>query len=227
MTSREELIQLRTQAFQRIADSAKKGRTDEVIRLGRIPKECEDAMDLLKSLESQIARIEVELQRSNPRPQVSEVRAKEGLKGPTRASSQVSPRRKANEVRTAYVNDLSHKLGSHLRRRSEVIFETQLGKSVGMPYATELTNLPDRWWLGLPDEHFDFLVLLCETDSGELLDFVFPPEFVSEIWSSLSRDGKKHVKLNVFRSGVDYELRLKDGAGKKIRRFLKGTGILS
>ena len=96
-----------------------------------------------------------------------------------------------------------------------------------MPYATELADLPDRWWLGLPDEHFDFIVLLCQTDSGERLDFVFPSDFVSEVWGSLSRDSKRHVKLNVFRSGVDYELRLKDGAGKKIRRFLRGGGILS
>jgi hypothetical protein len=227
MGPQERLVQLRTQAFQRIEEAAKKGHTDEVKRLGQVPKECEDAMELLQILESQIEQIEAELRRSDAQPQVGKPHAKgEMTKAATQTRSQVSPRQKANEVRMVYVNDLSNKLGNRLRRKGEVIYETQSGKSVGMPYASELPELPDRWWLGLPDEHFDYVVLLCETGSGELLDFVFPSAFVMEVWNSLSRDSKRHVKLNVFRSGVDYELRLNDGERKKIRRFLKGGKVL-
>jgi hypothetical protein len=227
MGSREKLVELRTQAFRSIEEAAKKGHTDEVNRLARVPKECEDAMDLLQSLESRIVRIEVELHRRSTQPQVGVARAKEAMvRRPIHASSQISPRRKANEVRTAYVHDLGQRLGKRLRRRSEVIYETQSGKSVGMPYATELAELPDRWWLGLPDRHFDFVVLLCGTGTDQLLDFVFPSDFVSEVWNSLSRDSMHHVKLNVFKTGADYELRLKNGVGRKVGRFLGACGIL-
>lgn len=228
MGSREKLVQLRAQAFRRIEEAAKKGHTDQVNRLARIPKECEGAMELLQSLDAQIARIEVELQRSNAQPLVGQSRAGEEItKSPGHASRPASPRRRANEVRTAYLDDLSHKRGTRLRRRSEVTYETQSGKSVGIPYATELADLPDRWWLGLPDEHFDFVILLCGTGPGRPLDFILPSDFVSEVWNSLSRDSKRHVKLNVFKSGGDYELRLRDGVGKRIGRFCGACEILS
>jgi hypothetical protein len=228
MNYREKLVQLRTHAFRRTEEAAKKGNTAEVNRFGRMPKECEDAMELLENLESQIARIEADLRRTELQPRPDAPSVTNGvLHGSIRAKSTTSPRQKANQVRTKYVIDLSKNLDIQLQRRSEVIYQTQSGKTVAIPYATELTNLPDRWWLGLPDEHFHFIVLLCETRSDELLDFVLPSHFVSEIWNSLSRDSKLHVKLNVFRAGADFDLRLKDGVTKKIRRFLGGGEVLT
>lgn len=141
-----------------------------------------------------------------------------------------SPTQKGNNVRMAYVNDLNSR-GIQLRRsgRSKVIFETKSGKTIGMPFANEYpSRKPGRWFLGLPDQNFDFVILLCETDSGALLDFVFPTDFVSDIWGLLSRQ-KSHgpVKFEVFRCRTDDELKVKDGVAKNIRRFLGGVEILS
>ena len=228
MDLQERLSKLRTLAFQKIADSAKKGATNEVNKLGLIPKECERLMEMVRSIESQTATIESDLAQATTRQRGGRVASTNGqTTNSDYDHGNGSPRHKAKTIRMKYVNDLTEKSGIRLQRKTEVVYETASGKKVALPYATELTNLPDRWWLGLPDEHFDFVVLLCETNSGQLLDFVFPSHFVEEIWRLLSRDHKSHVKFNIFRGGSDYELRLRDGGAQKIRRFLGGTKILS
>jgi hypothetical protein len=105
-------------------------------------------------------------------------------------------------------------------------YKTPSGKIVGMPSATELRGRPDQWFMGISDEHFDFVILLCETASGQLLDFVFPPDFIKEIWPYLHRDSKSQVKFHVLRDGVNYELKQRDVAPKGIGRFLEGGSRL-
>ncbi len=138
-----------------------------------------------------------------------------------------SPIKRGEKARASYIADLDKK-GIHLvqiqdQARRRVIYKTQSGKIVGLPYARELPQKgPDRWFLGLPPQHFDFVVLLCETDKGELLDFVLPPDFVAEIWGSLSsaEQGKGDVKFEVLRQPQDDKLAMKNGRLKPVRRFL-------
>jgi hypothetical protein len=227
MSYKEKLPELRHQIFQQIGRAAREGDTREVNRLARLAKDCDDAGSLDESLSHLITRITVELAPQNHQPNVREPDATLKVTGNNlKPADGPSPRQKANQIRTAYVNELSQKLGYNLRRRSEIIYETQSGKVIGMPYARELGKLPDRWWLGVPDERFDFLVLLCETSTGDLLDFVLPPDFVKQVWNSLSRDSNGYVKVNVFKTGLDYELR-PEGVPRKIRRFLKRIEMLA
>lgn len=84
--------------------------------------------------------------------------------------------------------------------------------------------------MGLPDQHFDFVVLLCQIDPSTTLDFVFPATFVSEIWDSLSRQyqgSECQVKFDVRRRASGYELTMPKGhASEQIRRFLGQTELL-
>jgi len=84
--------------------------------------------------------------------------------------------------------------------------------------------------MGLPDQHFDFVVLLCQIDPARTLDFVFPATFVSEIWHSLSRQyqgNECQVKFDVRRRPNGYELTMPKGhPSKQIRPFLGQTELL-
>jgi hypothetical protein len=106
-------------------------------------------------------------------------------------------------------------------------YRTPSGIEVGIAYASELKGKPDAWFLGLADERFDAVVLLCETESGQTLDFVLPPKFVAEIWSPalLSRNNKQ-VKFHVFKRGSTYELQLRGGKMMPISQYLKDRGCL-
>jgi hypothetical protein len=140
-----------------------------------------------------------------------------------------SPIKRGERARASYIADLDKK-GIRLvqvqdQSRRRVIYKTHSGKIVGLPYARELPQKgPGRWFLGLPQQHFDFVVLLCETSQGELLDFVFPPDFVGEIWDSLSsaERGQGDVKFEAIRQPQDDKLAMKNG---RLNSLLKNLDL--
>jgi hypothetical protein len=142
----------------------------------------------------------------------------------------MSPVQRGQNARKAYVNELSERgiLLSRASRRVE--FKTRSGKIVGMPWAEEKLSKPKRWFLGLPDQHFDFVILLCQSSDGKLMDFVFPSDFVSEIWDSLplqSQDGINQRKFDVKIRKDEYELKVNGRAGYRIQRFLENVAVLT
>jgi hypothetical protein len=140
-----------------------------------------------------------------------------------------SPKQNGDEVRVAYVRDLDKRHGIRLYRRnrhSRQIYTNSSNKTIGIPYASELRR-PNWWWLGIK-ERTDFIVLLCKPHSGDLLDFVFPPDFIAQIWDSLSQDGVgNQFKFHVHKcGGSKYELR-ETKRTEEIQKFLGGSKILA
>ena len=68
--------------------------------------------------------------------------------------------------------------------------------------------------MGLPDAHYDVVIFLCETSSGETLDFVLPPDFVNHVWNRLSLSNKQQREWHIERNGPNYELEPKKGLGQ-------------
>jgi len=98
-----------------------------------------------------------------------------------------------------------------LRHVKNRLYRTPSGSSVGVAYASENENKrPDKWWLGLPDEQYDVVVLLCEDGDGTILDFVLPRDFLLRFWSGLTRSGGQ-VEFHVERSGATYNFRTAGG----------------
>ena len=212
----------RAEAFQRIGGAARAGKVEEVTRLAAIVKDCDAATALLHRLETEQQRISTALA---SQAQLSEKQSMSVAAVPSKyaMSPEISPRARAKDFRMKWIASA----GLDLRRKGEVIFETVSGKKVGIPYARELEDHPDLWFLGLPDEDFDLVVLLCEAAHGEVLDFVLPTEFVRTIWRSLARDGNQHVKFHLTRTGENYALRLRGSILKEITGFLGRTSSLS
>jgi len=228
MIFREGINRLRQDIFARIADDAKKGLTEEVTRLATLAESCDVALQTASRLENEIDRIREELKNVGKPYKVS-VAQQTLPSSPNRSekhSRKTGSRGRGREVRDAWIAKAMQNHGVRVRRLGEVTYETASGKRVGIPYASEAAHRTYPWWLGLPDEKPDYAVLLCETDSGEIADFIFPSDFVSRIWNSLSRDKNHHVKFHISRRGANWELKLKDGPSLVINQYRGKADIL-
>jgi hypothetical protein len=90
---------------------------------------------------------------------------------------------------------------------------------VGVAYASEHADRPDKWWLGLRDEPYSVIVLLCEDQKGKVLDFVIPSQTFSPFWKSFSRHGGQ-VEFHVERTGSNHALRVPGGSSVPINSSL-------
>jgi len=206
-------------ARHRVSDALQRGEMDEVIRLARVAKDFEAA---LRNLEMSVNRMADELKAHTAVPA-----AKEGENILQNATlTELSNKAWGNKTRREWVHQFnSQRSGHNLRQVKGVKYQTGSGRRVGIASARERDQLPFKWFLGLPDEHFDYVILLCQPQSGPMLDFVLPPDFVSRIWSRLS-DHAGQKKFHVVQNGGNYELEPSLGLGK-INQYLSRIQVVS
>lgn len=142
---------------------------------------------------------------------------------------EVSARERGNRVRRQFVESVLRSQGIHLEQIATKKYRTQHKQLVGIAYAKELAIRPSFWFLGLADEQFEFVILLCESsvESGaEIAALVLPPELLQRIWKSLSRS-KGQVKFHVARSGyMNFELRLPGSNPLNLSHYLNAVQAL-
>lgn len=209
MDTIERLKALREKARQEMEVAMKAGKMDGVIKFARVVKEADDA---LQGISLAVERVSTQLESDH------EAFATADRPRPARMTAMPdSPSRKerGKAARDEYLRKLFAK-GIQLKRLKGRTFQTSSGKRVGIAYAREDRHHPDTWWMGLPDERYDVLVFLCETSSGQTLDFILPPDFVSHVWDrlTLSRKQSEQREWHVVRSGPNYELEPKKGLGQ-------------
>ena len=145
-----------------------------------------------------------------------------------------SKQQRAEKIRTEYVKTLGEK-GIQLRpTTSQVIFLTETNKVVGIPSASETARGREGgWWMGLPNEYFDFIILLCQRKNDAPLDFVLPRSFFEVLWKDdlywQYQSSSWHVKFDVWRHEDDYQLKLKGRRRppETIRRYLGNIEMLA
>ena len=193
----EQLKKLRQKASGELEAAMKAGQMEGVIKFARIIKEADDALQNSKLV---VERISAQLEsNSDGLASVESSLPSQGL-----PSTADLPSRKVRGkiARETYLRGLDSN-GIKLTRVRGRVFETSSGKHVGIGYASE--RQANKWWMGLPDERYDVVIFLCETSSGETLDFVLPPVFVKQVWNHLtSSNGQK--EWHVERKGLNYEL---------------------
>jgi hypothetical protein len=178
---------------------------DRVIKFARIIKEADDA---LKASSLVVERLAAQLESDGTVPVASVVPS---APRPLSTANPISRKERGKACRNEYLRRLLSKGINLSRLKGRRIFQHSSGKRVGIAYASEDAN---KWWMGLPDEHYDVVILLCETSSGETLDFVLPPNFVRRVWGgfSLSQNGQR--EWHVVQSGPNYELDPKKQLGQ-------------
>ena len=113
--------------------------------------------------------------------------------------------------------------GYKLIPRGKTVFETSKGHRVAILFSNE--QRPDRWFLGMSDEKYDAVVLLCHAKDGTLFDLVLPGDFLEKFWKAFSRSGGQ-VKLNVSRKGKAWWLVIPGYEPQAIGSFLGNYGPL-
>ena len=193
MDTLEKLITLREKARQEMEAAMKTGDMNAVIKYARIIKEADGG---LQATSLAVERISTQLELDSELSTSTE--------GDRPSSSADLPSRKARgkASRDEYLRRLRTK-GIDLSRLKGRTFQTSSGKRVGIAYASEINA--NKWWMGLPDEQYDVVVLLCETSLGETLDFVLPPDFVNRVWRRLTLSNEQR-EWHVVKGGPNYEL---------------------
>lgn len=204
MENIESVISARKEVEQKIRAALDEGHMDEVLRLAAAAQEYDNALRLLRTAAQRIV--------ANPKPSgvVDDLIDAKVSSHQSSAPNPPSKNARGKLRRAEYVRKLEAE-GIILCHKKGRIYETVSGRPVGLAYASEV--LPHRWWMGLPDDRYDVVVLLCESRSGEVIDFVLPSTFVQKVWPLLSRNGKQR-EMHVQQVGVNYEMEPSKGLGK-------------
>jgi hypothetical protein len=205
---------LLSRVHQLMQEAVALGDYKEVQRLARIAEE----LSILETKEKEIAQSRANLWALLENPLESKI-----------DDDEVSARERGNRVRDQYIEGIlaTHKIQLH--RISSKKYRTSDNRLIGLTYAKELEIRPSFWFLGLSDEHFDCVILLCESSDSsgaEIAALVLPPEFVRQIWKDLSRS-KGQVKFHIARTGyMSFELSLPGSRRLNISQYLNAVHVL-
>ncbi len=185
-----------------------------VQRLARIAEE----LDALQKKEEQIAESRAILEAILEQP-LESINPEE-----------ISPRERGNRVRNHYVEGVLPSQGIQLKRVTTKKYLTADGLLVGITYAKELEIRPSSWFLSISDEHFDCVILLCESSDktgAEIATLLLPAEFVEQIWKDLSRS-QGQVKFHIARNGYsNFALRAPGREPVNISPYLNAVQALN
>ncbi len=216
MGERTDFKELRAKIKRKLEEANVREDFSEVVRLGRIAQELGEIENDEMRITERKERIAAELRPRNSEQVLNP--------GELEITQNLSAKAKGDSIRSRWVQNLHHE-GITLQRLRGKRYETISGIKVGIAYASELAIRPDAWFLGLADENFRIVVLLCEPGDKNVVDFVFTQDFVRRIWSRLSRSHGQ-VKFNVVKSGSNYELRLSGAELVSINEFRGAHNIL-
>ena len=211
MEPQERLTQLRAQILRKIEDAAKIGNTSLVVSSSKIVEEIESLEKKLIEIISSLDSLEKLVEQNGDLDSVE-------LSTPFSSQQKsLSPKKRGQERRTAFVQR-AEELGIHMLQLKGVQYKVNNRNLIGIAYSGE--TRPNRWFLGLPPENFDTIVLLCERKNGQILNFVFSKEFYQRIKNLMSTDDNGQLKYNIsFRNG-EYQFMIPERGYEKINLFL-------
>ncbi len=207
MNTQAELQHIQSLLFKQISSAASNRDVAKVAELSGLAKECERIETELTSLHRRVEVVKSSLKGSRS---TSTTSAK-----PTYSAeaAPLSRREVGKQVRSEWIAGLLKQgisLHEHGRR-----YQTTSGQSVGVAFGNEHPKYGWPWFLGLPDEPTDIVVLLCKSREGNLHDIVLPVSFLPGGWRVLSRSS----------SGVKFSVKKDAGTGRFLLQVPKDSPL--
>jgi hypothetical protein len=195
MDALTELQNEKNKILSAISKAASEGKTDLVLA----ESEKLEKITNLISRHSQIISELEGLRSGNPQiPRQKTRRIVASSVDESRSSQMVSSRELGEHIRHEFLSKREAE-GIQLQLiKGKTIFRTSSGMRVGLAVATE--RQPNRWFLGLPAGGFDHAVLLCQRESGEVIDIPLPEKFFVQYGNDMSQS-KGQLKFNVVNRG--------------------------
>jgi hypothetical protein len=195
----ERFRDLQNKARQELSGVANTEATERLARIVRITQECEGALTQIRELEGLAGRLDSELHRK-PNSVATGPPTTVPLVAVDHPRKNRSGKAEGKEERK-YLLQKAQQAGAPLYLERGRIYRTANGKRVGIGFATE-DRRGDLWWLGIPEEALDVVILLCKAATGERLYFVLPSEFMSKVRPFLSTN-RSDLIFHVRRSGTE------------------------
>lgn len=192
-----KLWKWKKELLEKISTAAREGKSETVLSASEKLRKIEILINRCEQLEIEIA----ELQRDEGlqlNPEAVILNRIESIFPSSSRKSVKTIREHGREIREAFLKKLLQAGISLQPVRGETIYISKSGEKVGIAVATE--RQPDRWFLGLPTGGFDHAVLLCQRESGDVIEIRLPNGFFAKYGSDLS-ESKGQVKFNVSRKG--------------------------
>jgi hypothetical protein len=115
------------------------------------------------------------------------------------SEKKASAKARGKAWRLGYVKSKAQ-LGEHLHRITETLYRTPAGLTRGIAYASESAKRPEKWFLGLPHDQFQEVVLICESLDGSAVQIHLPKSFMDKCGKHFSF-AHGQTLFNIIRSG--------------------------
>jgi hypothetical protein len=184
MSLENDILNLKEEALRRI-NTAVANRD-----IATISKESRH-LEEIEKFEKQIAGIRTVVNRLNT------VGSKDSEMVISSRSIRLVGRKRGRETREEIVNWLRGQ-GKQVFHRQGPLYEVN-GKLVGIAYASERPNTPNKWWLGLKAAQYDSFVLICEDEYQKVTKFIFPKAFYEKYRDHFSQsENGAQIKFNIW-----------------------------
>lgn len=209
MDAKEKLIREKDTLLRKIAESAQRGQSREVLVAGEKLQKIERLLERYEQLLNDMSNLDATDLTLLTTRNVS-------VNAPHPYNPKVVPGRGiGKKIRMDFLQKIV-KAGMLLEQMRGSVYGTQSGHKVGVAVATE--RKPDRWFLGLPIG-IDQAVLLCQRESGDVATICLSKDFFAEYGNKMSKSGGQ-MKFNVMRRGSGYSLLIPGTDGVNVARFV-------
>lgn len=195
MDALTELQNEKTKILSAISKAASEGKTEIVLSES-------EKLEKIENLISRHSQIISELERlRSGRSETTQHKTRRVIAKPvdeSRSKQMLSSRELGEKIRNEFLSKREAEGISLQLIKGKTIFRTRSGKRVGLAVATERQS--NRWFLGLPAGGFDHAVLLCQRESGEVIDIPLPEKFFEKYGNEMS-ESKGQLKFNVVNKG--------------------------
>lgn len=184
----KETADFKTKMLEKIKDYAIKGNTNGILSASKVIEELEILQKSYSQLENRYNEIKnVYLANSqNVRKEFRQTKSTE---------KDVLSAKAQGELRRKKFLDTVKQKGIYLSQIKGVRYKSQQNNLVGIASASEVTS--GHWFLGLPPDNYDTVVLLCENKNGIVNNIIPSREFITRYLKHLSRDSNGQIKFNI------------------------------
>jgi hypothetical protein len=204
MNVEDKILNLKEETKTKIEQALKNNNTDAIVAAAK-------DLDLIGRLEKQYREIETAIISFAQRGSFDMDKSKKINK----SFKQIGKEERENFIREAETR------GIILSKEKGQLYRDISNGLVGIAYASECENTPNRWFLGLPNKEYRTIVLICRDEHLKTTYFIFPYTFCTQYQDKFGTDKKdEQIKFNVSVKNGIYTIKVPDSEPIIINEYI-------
>ncbi|MFP4548744.1 MAG: hypothetical protein ACLFQM_11490 [Fidelibacterota bacterium] len=211
-----EINQLKNKLLKSISENAQNGNTEETVKFSKILQELNEIESSYDYIEKKF--INLKKMHDNPTYDDSSNQTNQNTNHIwNNKNKNLSPKAKGKLKRQNFVKRAKEE-GVTLYHKKSVKYFSQKNDLIGIATATERAS--NRWFLGLPKDDYDCIVLICEDKKEITTTFILPRIFTSKYNDMFSYDKKNQIKLNIIKSNNQFYISMPEVENIEITKWI-------